>query len=88
MKTVNKYYLVEAESTEQKNGGIFIAMSHDTKFIKCKVVTSPQDSLLLKMDDNTTAEFIYSFRDKLKEVSVDGNSLLLIHEVDIVGVSK
>lgn len=81
METVNGYYLVRSESTEQKSGGIFVAMSNDTKFLKCKIVTSPKDKTL-----SENKEFIFAFKDKLREVSVDGESLYLIHADDVIGM--
>jgi len=81
MKTVNGYYVVRTESSEQKTGGIFVAMSNDTKFLKCKIVISPKDSTL-----EGESEFLFTFKDKLREVSVDGESLHLIHENDVVAM--
>ena len=81
MKTVNGYYVVRTESSEQKTGGIFVAMSNDTKFLKCKIVISPKDSII---EEKT--EFLFTFKDKLREVTVDGDSLYLLHEDDIVAM--
>ena len=89
MKTVNGYYLVKSEKTEQKTSGIFVAMSNDSKFIKCEVVQSPRDGSELNLNELTgdNAKFIYTFKEKLKEVSLDGNSLYLVNKDDIVGFS-
>lgn len=79
MKTVNGYYVVRTESSEQKAGGIFVAMSNDTKFLKCKVVISPKDATI-----GEDVEFLFAFKDKLREVSVEGETLYLLHSDDVV----
>lgn len=85
MKTVNGYFLVRSQSSEQKSGGIFVAMSNDTKFLKCEVVMTP--SGLKELGLETDPKFIYAFKDKLREVSVEGENLFLIDYKDIIAVS-
>ena len=89
MKTVNGYYLVKSEKTEQKSAGIFVAMSNDSTFIKCEVIECPRDGSNLELNEllGDNAKYIYAFKEKLKEVSVDGESFFLVRKDDIVGFS-
>lgn len=89
MKTVNGYYLVKSEKVEQKSSGIFVAMSNDSTFTKCEVIQEPRDSTALELNPllGDTPKYIYAFKEKLKEVSLDEESLYLVKKEDIVGFS-
>ena len=89
MKTVNGHYLVRSEKIEQKSSGIFVAMSSDSAFTKCEVIQEPRDCTALELDPllGDTPRYIYAFKEKLREVSLDGENLYLVKKEDIVGFS-
>ena len=86
MNTVNGYYLVKTENLEQKSAGIFVAMSNESKFVKCEVLEVPQDGT--GVDTNPlisgSQKFVYTFKDKLTEISLDGKNFFLLKAEDIV----
>jgi len=85
MKTINGYFVVRSQSTEQKSGGIFVAMSNDSTFLKCEVVISPSGIKELGLE--LEPKFIYTFKDKLREISLEGENLFLVDLKDIVGIA-
>lgn len=90
MRVVNGNYLVKLEQEEQKSSGIFVAMSNDTRFVKCKVIETPRDSSGLQLNElfgDSDQNYLYAFRDNLKEISLDGKTFHLLDKKDVVGFS-
>lgn len=82
MKTVNGYYVVKSENKQQTHGSIFVAMSNESSFVRCEVVHHPDGCKM------PTSKFIFTFKDKLVEASLDGEEFSLVREEDIVGYSE
>ena len=86
MKAVNGNYLVQEESNSLKSGGIYVATSSDSEFVKCKVIFCPDDcnvkKSFLKESDSVTA--VYAFKSNMRRVTLENMECYVLNNKDIV----